>query len=90
MAIDRDLEFEKFQNIQEKLKAVFAKEYVHVDAEQLAFLVAQSIRDVPKLLRLLEDSENHSNDKILDAVHDVVANHLALTEANRMLLSAES
>ena len=89
MTIDSDQEFEKFKDIQEKLERVFAEEYSHVDAERLAFLVAQAVRDIPTLLNLLEEPANHSHDEILDAVHDVVANHFAMTEASRLLLSSQ-
>lgn len=88
--MDQDRELEKFNEIQEKLAKVFREEYSHVDAERLAFFVAQSLRDVPTLLIFLEDFENHSNDEILDAVHNVLANQFAMTEANRMLLSPKS
>jgi hypothetical protein len=85
MSADEKREFEQFNIIQEKLTRAFAEGYNHPQAEQLGFCVAQAIRNVPSLLKLLDEYEKHSTDEILDAVHDVVSNHFALSEANRLL-----
>ena len=84
---DQQQEFENFEIVREKLIRAFVD---HPDAQKLGFYVAQAIRDVPTLLGLLNDSENHSNEEILDAIHAVVANHFALSEANRLLVSVEA
>jgi hypothetical protein len=81
------LKNKKFNDIQARLKEVFIKGYNHPQAEELAFFVAQAIRDVPTLLRLLNAQEKYSNEEIIDAVHNVVANHHALSEANQILTS---
>src|SRR5438105_3927671 len=80
-------EFERFEILQEKLTRAFTDGYNHPDARELGFFVAQAIRDVPELLRWLDDSENHSTDEILDAIHAVVSNHFSLSEANRLMTS---
>ena len=85
MTGEQEIEFAWFNDIEAKLKRVFIEGYNHPQAEELGFYVAQAIRNLPTLLRLLEKPENHSNDEILDAVHGVVCNHLALNEANQIL-----
>jgi cell fate (sporulation/competence/biofilm development) regulator YlbF (YheA/YmcA/DUF963 family) len=80
-------EFEQFKIMQEKLTRAFVEGYNHPDAQELGVYVAQAIRDVAKLLKLLDDYENHSTDEILDAIHAVVSNHFSITEANRLLTS---
>lgn len=85
MKQDADDEFNEFEEIREKLSRAFAEGYNHVEAQDLGFYVAQAVRDVPPLLRMLEQYDQHSNDEILEAVHDFVANHFALSEANRLL-----
>ena len=82
-------EFEQFKIVAEKLTRAFVEGYNHAHAQELGFYVAQAIRDVPVLLRLLDDYESHSNDEILDAIHAVVSNHSSLTEANRLLTSVK-
>lgn len=85
MSEQEENEFTWFNDIQTKLKDAFIKGYNHPQAEELAFYVAQAIRNVPTLLQLLSAPEKYSNDEILDAIHAVVANHLALNEANQIL-----
>jgi hypothetical protein len=80
-------EFERFNQIAEKLTRAFEEGYNHPQSQELGFYVAQAIRDVPELFRMLDDFEAHSNDEILDAIHAVVSNHFSLSEANRLLTS---
>jgi hypothetical protein len=86
---DEKREFERFTIVAEKLTRAFVEGYKHRHAQELGFLVAQAIRDVPALLRMLDDYESHSNDEILDAIHAVVSNHFSLTEANRLLTTVD-
>ena len=80
-------EFEWFEALQAKLTTVFlADGYSRPKAEEAGFLFAQAIRDVPPLLRLLDDADRHTPDEIMDAVHDVLANRQALREAAVILL----
>ena len=81
---DQQKEFEQFETLQAKLVRAF---FEHPDAQDLGFLVAQALRDVPTLFKLLDDYENQSNEDVLDAIHAVVSNHFALSEANRILTS---
>ena len=79
-------EFAWFQSVQDKLRDAFLKEgYDHTEAQELGFLIAQAVRDVPPLLRLLGEAEKDSHDEILDAVHMILANRSALYEAARIL-----
>ena len=80
-------ELEQFGLLQAKLTRAFVEGYNHPDAQELGFYVAQAIRDVPKLLALLEEYEKHSTDEILDTIHAVVSNHFSVTETNRLLTS---
>jgi hypothetical protein len=79
-------EFEWFDSVQSKLADAFLKEgFTPSESQELGFLMAQGIRDVPALLSLLEEPERHSNNEILDAVHLVLSNRASLIEVARML-----
>jgi glycerol-3-phosphate dehydrogenase len=87
MTEDQAAEFAWFESLQNKLIKVFLKEdYSQQQAEELGFFVAQGIRDVPPLLRLLDEIEQHSTDEIMDAIYDVLSNRSALKEASDILL----
>ena len=75
-----------FEGVREKLTGAFLKDgHTPSESQELGFLMAQGVRDVPSLLRLLEEPDRHSNDEIMDAVHDVLSNRSALIEVARML-----
>jgi hypothetical protein len=79
-------EFKWFEEIQDKLcKACLAAGFDQQTAEQFGFCVAQGIRDVPALLRLLNESDQHSTDEIMHAVHMVLANRASLSEAAQLV-----
>jgi hypothetical protein len=83
---NQNAEFAWFKRVQGKLRDAFLKEgYDNFEAQELGFLVAQAVRDVPALLHLLEEAGSHSNDEILDAVHAVLSNRFAMNEAARKL-----
>ncbi len=72
MVENQNTEFAWFEDVQDKLTDAFLKEgYTSSESQELGFLVAQGVRDVPALLLLLEEADSHSSDEILDAVHDV-------------------
>ena len=79
-------EFERLDRVQSKLADVFLKDgYTPSESQELGFLMAQGMRDVPALLCLLEEPDRHSNDEILDAVHMVLSNRSSLIEVARIL-----
>ena len=79
-------EFDWFEGVQNKLTDAFLKDgRTPSESRELGFLMAQGVRDVPSLLRLLEEPDRHSNDEVMDAVHDVLSNRSALIEVARML-----
>lgn len=82
-------EFQWFETLQAKLVQTFlADGYNRQEAEELGFLLAQALRNVPHLLNLLDEVEQHSTDEMIDAVHAVLANRFALEEACKILLDA--
>ena len=90
MALGETAEFDGFEGLQSKLVTVFLTDgYPRREAEAAGFLFAQAIRDVPPLLHLLDEAERHTPDKIMDAVHMVLANRHALREAADILLHNE-
>jgi hypothetical protein len=79
-------EFEWFKGVQDKLTDAFLKDgHTPSESQELGFFMAQGVRDVPVLLRLLEESDRHSTDEIMDAVHAVLSNRSALIEVARLL-----
>jgi uncharacterized protein YecA (UPF0149 family) len=84
-------EFQWFETLQARLVQTFlADGYNRQRSEELGFLLAQAVRNVPPLLSLLEEAEQHSTDEMMDAVHAVLANRHALEQANKILLDAPS
>lgn len=84
---DSLVEFTWFKGIQDKLTKVLVEAgFDSPQSEELGFLLAQAIRDVPHLLHLLNEIEQHSTDEIMDAVHMVLANRFALEEAHSLLV----
>ncbi|HEX8650295.1 MAG TPA: hypothetical protein VF708_05615 [Pyrinomonadaceae bacterium] len=84
---DELAELKWFETSKNKLKEVFLKEgYNSQESEELGFQIAQGVRDVPRLISILENVENFSNDQIMDAIYDVLTNQFALEEAARVLI----
>ncbi len=84
-------EFIWFEELQNNLVTVFKSEgFDQVEAEELGFCVAQGVRNVPSLLKMLSKLEQYTSDEVMDAVHDVLANIHALQEANDLLLGRKS
>ncbi len=82
----QETEFEWFKGVQDKLVDAFLKDgHPPSESQELGFLLAQGMRNVPALLRLLEEPNRHSNDEIMDAVHAVLANRFSLIEVARKL-----
>ena len=86
MSENQNTEFEWFDRVQSKLADAFLKDgYSPSESSELGFLMAQGVRDVPALLHLLEETDKHTNDEILDAVHMVLSNRSSLIEVARIL-----
>ena len=84
---NENLEFQWFERIQKALIKAFERDgYEHLEAQELGFFIAQGIRDVPPLLRLLDEADKHQNCEIIDAVYMVLTNHGALYETAKILL----
>jgi hypothetical protein len=80
-----------FIKAQDSLKKVFVDDGYSVEkSQELSFLIVQGIRDVPVLIELLENIENHQTVEILDAVFDVLVNRRALDKAYNILISGKS
>ena len=86
MGENQKTEFEWFKGVQDKLTDAFLKDgHSPSESQELGFLMAQGVRDIPALLRLLEEPDRHSNDEIMAAVHALLSNRSALLEVARML-----
>lgn len=84
-------EFPWFERLQNRLTAVFLADRLDArEAEEAGFFLAQGLRDVPPLLRLIEEVEAHSTDEIMDAIHMVLANRNALQKVNAILLGSST
>jgi hypothetical protein len=83
---NQETEFEWFKGVQDKLTDTFLRDgHSPSESQELGFLMAQAVRDVPALLRVLEEPDRHSNDEIMDAIYDVLSNRYSLIEVARML-----
>ena len=87
---EQQAEFARFEGIENKLIEVFKEDgYDFLQAQELGFFVAQAMRNVPPLLRLLDGVEQHSTDEIMDAVHGFLCNHYAFEQAHRIIMREE-
>jgi hypothetical protein len=80
-----------FLNLQKQIENVLLKDgYSQKQSEELSFFVAQAVRDVPRLLTLLEKPEDSSTEEIMDAIHLFLSNQFAFQEANKILMREET
>src|SRR3712207_9471426 len=87
---DTSLEFDTFENIRRKLIEVFVCEgYARIDAERIALYVAQDVRDVHKLLKVLAHADSHTQAEIIEAVRTVVDDSVVLDKAKGVLIGID-
>lgn len=80
-------ELKWFEELQNKLAAVFENDgYKLTEAQELSFCVAQGVRNVPPLLKMVDRFEQYTTDEVMQAVWGVLTNIYALQQANDLLL----
>ena len=88
MIDDTRLEFDMFEDIRRKLVEVFVREgRARLEAEQIALYIVQGVRDVPKLLTVLTESE--ADAQILPALSEFLEDATALDKARKILLGLD-
>ena len=91
MVEDTSIEFDMFEEVRRNLVEALAGEgYDTLEAQRIALYVVQGVREVPKLMSALaKGSGPHSRRQILDSLHTVLDNALALDKARSMLYGPE-
>ncbi|HEX8650443.1 MAG TPA: hypothetical protein VF708_06355 [Pyrinomonadaceae bacterium] len=88
MIDDTSLEFDMFEDIRRKLVEVFVREgRERLEAEKIALYIVQGVRDVPKLLTVLTESE--ADAQILPALSEFLEDATALDKARKILLGLD-
>ncbi|MCW5967869.1 MAG: hypothetical protein KIT57_05105 [Blastocatellales bacterium] len=89
MEIDQSsdrLEYKHFRTITEKLTLTFRSDgFSQSESEQIAFHIAQGIRDVPRLLGMINEIGKYTKDDIIQSVYDVLVNRQNLDIAYSIL-----
>ncbi len=91
MVEDTSIEFDMFEEVRHNLiEALVGEGCDMLEAQRIALYVVQGVREVPKLLSALaKGSGPHSRRQILDSLHTVLDNALALAKARSMLYGPE-
>jgi hypothetical protein len=88
MIDDTSLEFDMFEDIRRKLVEVFVRAgRERLEAEKIALYIVQGVRDVPKLLTVLTESE--ADAQILPALSEFLEDATALEKARKILLGLD-
>jgi phage terminase large subunit len=88
MIDDTSLEFDMFEDIRRKLVEVFVRAgRERLEAEKVALYIVQGVRDVPKLLTVLTESE--ADAQILPALSEFLEDATALDKARKILLGLD-
>jgi hypothetical protein len=89
MIDDNSLEFDMLEDARRRLVEVLvSKGRERLDAEKIALYVVQGLREMPKLVKLLNERRSYPHDQILDTLALVLENASALEKA-RMMLAEE-
>ena len=90
MIEDTSLEFDMFEEMRRKLVEVLVTEgHERIEAEKIALYVIQGVREVPKLLAALAEIRSHQRAEVLETLHAVLENGVALSKAHALLLEHE-
>jgi hypothetical protein len=91
MIEDTSLEFDMFEEMRRKLVEVLVTEgHERLEAEKIALYVIQGVREVPKLLAALAEIRTHTRAEVLETLHAVLENGIALSKAQALLLDHEN
>jgi len=90
MVDDNSLEFDMFEDMRRRLVEVLVSEgRERLDAEKIALYIAQGMREMPKLVKMLSESRSHPRAEILSMLRLVLENASALEKARIMLLGLD-
>lgn len=91
MIEDNSLEFDMFEDVRRRFVEFFQAEgRERLEAEKIALYMVQGIRETPKLIAMMAESDTHSRQEINDCIMAVLDNALALQKARAVLLGLDS
>ena len=87
MIEDTSLEFDMFEDVRRNLvKLLVSEGHERLEAEKIALYIVQGLRDSPKLLTMLAETDAHTRAEIFGALRSFLDNASALDKARSMLL----
>ncbi len=90
MIEDNSLEFDMFEDVRRRLVQFYQSEgRERLEAEKIALYIVQGIRDTPKLIATIAESEGHSKTEINECINSVLENASALEKARAVLMGLE-
>jgi uncharacterized iron-regulated protein len=91
MIEDNSLEFDMFEDMRRKLVEFFQEEgRERLEAEKIALYIVQGIRDTPKLLAIIAESDSHPRQQVNAAIMAVLEDAAALEKARAVLLGLDN
>ena len=91
MIEDSSLEFDMFEDVRRRLVEFYQSEgHERIEAEKLALYIVQGIRETPKLIGMLAESDSHKGHEIRQCIATVLDNASALEKARAMLLGLDN
>jgi hypothetical protein len=91
MIEDNSLEFDMFEEMRRKLVEFYQNEgRERLEAEKIALYIVQGIRDTPKLLATIAESDSHTRQEVNAAIMAVLEDANALEKARAVLLGLDN
>jgi hypothetical protein len=86
MIEDNSLEFDMFEDVRRRFVEFFQKEgRDRLEAEKIALYMVQGIRDTPKLIAMMAESDSHTRQEISGCITSVLENAAALEKARAIV-----
>jgi hypothetical protein len=90
MIEDTSSEFDMFEDVRRKLTEMLQREgRERLEAERIALYIVQGVREVPKFLTRLAETNADERAQVLPLLYLLLDNATALERARRLLLNIE-
>jgi hypothetical protein len=90
MIEDNSLEFDMFEDVRRRLVEFYQREgRERLEAEKIALYLIQGIRETPKLIAMMAESDSHTSQEINACITSVLDNSAALQKARAVLLGLD-
>jgi hypothetical protein len=90
MIEDTSSEFDMFEDVRRKLTEMLLREgREQLEAERIALYIVQGVREVPKFLARLAETNADERAQVLPLLYLILDNSVALERARRLLLNID-